>query len=82
MPRVDYKRCKVCGRPAGEVGPLSHARLCGDCADDRLVENVIGMATMTNPARDRWRRAMAASVGAVLLDEPALSVHTEANVSR
>lgn len=68
MPRDDYKTCKECGRHADEVGPLSWARLCGDCGVGRLTENIIGLHTMTNPARDRWRRGMLGSVFPELLD--------------
>lgn len=69
MPRYDLKTCRACGRHADEVGPLSHSRLCGPCGTERLTENVVGLATKTGPALRRWRRGMAASVGAVLLDE-------------
>ena len=69
MPRLDYRRCRNCGGHATEVGVLSHTRLCAKCSSELLAENVLGLHTMSNPARDRWRRGMAASVGAVLLDE-------------
>lgn len=39
MPRGDYKRCKVCGRHADEVGPLSHQRLCSEHALERMRDN-------------------------------------------
>lgn len=69
----DYRRriCKGCGSHSTEVGALSWTGLCTVCATERLAENVIGLHTMSNPARDRWRRGMAASVGAVLLDDQA-----------
>lgn len=69
MPRSDYVRCRNCDRPAVEVGTLSCTRLCSECSDAIMSENVLGLASMTNPARDRWRRGMAASVGAQLLDD-------------
>lgn len=69
MPRLDYKRCRSCGRPAHEVGQLSHTRQCAACGKAALVENIVGIATKTGPAAKRWRRALAASVGGVLLDD-------------
>ena len=44
MPRPDYKTCRQCGRHSAECGPLSHIRLCGDCAKINLAENVAGIA--------------------------------------
>lgn len=69
MPRRDYKTCKSCRKHVSEVGPVSHTRLCSDCADAILVENIIGISTHSGPAFLRWRRACAAAVGGVLLDE-------------
>lgn len=69
MPRMDYKTCKNCGRPSSEVGLLSWTRLCEVCSYTRLTENVIGLHTKTGEPLKRWRRGMAASVGAVLLDD-------------
>lgn len=69
MPRADYKTCKVCERHADECGPLSWTRQCGDCGTSALVENIEGIHRHTGPAFRRWRHGIAASVGAVLLDE-------------
>ncbi len=69
MPRSDYKRCKDCGRHARDVGALSWTRLCGACAAVRLTENIDGIHEHDGPAFERWRRAMAASVGALLVDD-------------
>jgi hypothetical protein len=69
MPRLDYRHCKTCGRHASEVGNLSHTRLCPECGKATMNENIEGIATHSGPAFTRWRRAMAASVGAVLLDD-------------
>lgn len=68
MGRRDYATCKGCGAKRADVGMLSHTRLCGSCAKERLLENVDGIHTHSGPAFDRWRRAMAASVGAVLIE--------------
>jgi len=67
--RLDYKRCKGCGRTRDVCGTLSHTRLCADCAESRVTENVIGLHTMSGPAVVRWRRGMAAAVGGVLVDD-------------
>ena len=69
MPRDDYKTCKACGRHVDEAGPMSRRRLCAECGEERLRENIDGIHFHRGPAFTRWRRALAASVGAVLLDE-------------
>jgi len=43
-----------------------------------MVDNITGMATMSGPPLQRWRRGMAASVGAVLLDAGRSSTDTDA----
>lgn len=48
---------------------MSWSRLCGDCGKERLRENVIGIHTHSGPAFERWRRAMVACVGGVLVDD-------------
>jgi hypothetical protein len=69
MPDLRRRRCQRCGKTAEEVGPISWRGLCVEDAKRAVAENVVGLATMTNPARDRWRRGVAASVGAVILDD-------------
>ena len=80
MPRPDVAHCKSCGKHRSIVGPLSWARLCGDCAFERLAENIAGLANLKNPAldapdgrgrvvRQRWRRGMVTKMGGVLLDD-------------
>ncbi len=69
MPRADYKTCKACGRHANEVGPLSWTRLCAECGAARLHANIDGIHEHDGPAFLRWRRSIAASVGAVLVDD-------------
>lgn len=69
MPRLDYRRCRNCGRNARDVGPLSHTRLCGECGTEELTANVVQMVAHTGPNWTRWRRSMAACVGGVLVDD-------------
>ena len=59
MPRLDYARCKVCQRPRDVTGPLSHTRLCEDCAGYRLAENVYGIAAKIGPAHQRRKYGIA-----------------------
>ena len=69
MARIDYKTCKACGKHASEVGPLSHTRLCGPCGIDRETRNIVELAEHNGPYFQYWRARIAASVGAVLLDD-------------
>ena len=69
MPRPDYKTCKECGGHTSAVGPLSHTRLCRSCSIAREEQNFDGLKTHTGAAFLHWRRRIAASVGAGLLDE-------------
>jgi hypothetical protein len=69
MPKPDYRYCRTCGRDAHEVGALSHTRQCVECGQVKLEQNALGMHVKSGEAWLRWRRAMAASVGGVLLDE-------------
>lgn len=48
---------------------LSRSRLCTECAHRILNENVDGIHHHRGPAFDRWRRSMALSVGAILIDD-------------
>jgi hypothetical protein len=69
MGRRDYATCKDCGAKRAEVGMLSHTRLCGSCAEKRLIENVDGLHYHRSDVMRRWRRGIAASVGAILIDD-------------
>ena len=68
MARPKIRHCRGCD---AEFDPsdLSHTKLCPECGLERLEENVLGIASHSGPAFERWRRAMAASVGAMLLDD-------------
>jgi hypothetical protein len=71
----DYRRttCRLnkggCGKSSDEVGPISWRGLCSACGETRTLDNARGLHAMSGPALDQWRHGMAASVGAVLLDE-------------
>jgi hypothetical protein len=43
--------------------------LCRECGDRNLTENIYGLSHRTGDPWRRWRRAMAASVGGVLVDD-------------
>lgn len=47
---------------------MSATALCADCGRARVEENIIGIHFHTGPAFERWRRGMAASVGAQFVD--------------
>jgi hypothetical protein len=73
MPDFRRQICRLnrngCGKNASIVGPISWRGLCIECAKRHVVDNADGLRTMTGPAVVRWRRGMAASVGAVLADD-------------
>lgn len=69
MPRSDYKRCRGCGQHARDVGTLSHTRLCVGCGLARIEHTYDDLTTHSGDAFQNWRRRIAASVGAVLLDD-------------
>ena len=69
MPRLDYKNCKNCGRHVSECGVLSNTRLCADCGLERLNASVHEQIAHNGPIFDHWRRRIAASVGAIPLDD-------------
>jgi hypothetical protein len=69
MPDIRRKRCRLCNRHEREIGLLSWQGYCGDCGIELLTENVHQMHDRRGPNFDRWRRAMAASVGGVLVDD-------------
>jgi hypothetical protein len=68
MPRLDYKRCRECGRGSDATGPLSHTRLCRDCSIAREHENAVSLSLHAGEPFQRWRVRVAASVGAIPLD--------------
>lgn len=50
---------------------MSWTGKCPECGTAALTANIVGMTTRSGPAWRRWRRAMAASVGARLPDDDA-----------
>jgi hypothetical protein len=69
MPRLDYKTCKGCGKHEQEVGLLSHTRFCATCGTMREREHNLSLHHKSGADFARWRRQMAACVGAVILDD-------------
>jgi len=69
MPRPDYKTCRECGKHSVEVGPLSHTRLCRNCAERLNEANYDQVQARSGPLFHHWRARTAASIGAVLLDD-------------
>ena len=63
------KTCHGCDRPASECGPLSARYLCVECGNARMRSNVRELRAHSGPAVLRWRRGVAAGVGAILLEE-------------
>lgn len=75
-PHFHPASCKVCGATADEVGAISQTGLCPDHSKERFLDNLDAMKTMSGPYAHNWRRAMAASVGGVLLDDVLGDAHT------
>ena len=69
MPDIRRITCRACGRHVRDVGPISWRGKCGDCGPRLAMENQDALHYKRGPELTRWRRAMAASVGAVLLDD-------------
>ena len=68
---VNRSNCKTCDRHVDEVGRLSWTQQCPECGKRNVDENIVGLATHSGPAFQRWRRAMAASVGGSLDEDRA-----------
>jgi hypothetical protein len=69
MPRSDYKTCRECERHTDACGPLSHTRLCSECAQRLLAENIVGLSEHKGQPLQRWRLGMVRCAGGVLMDE-------------
>jgi hypothetical protein len=61
--------CHGCGRHVSEVGRLSARYKCNDCGEGAMLRNVHELREHTGESLEKWRRGMAAAVGAVLVDE-------------
>ena len=77
MPDARRTTCKSCGKHRDEVGPLSWTGLCGACGPAVFEQHNDQLHTHSGPWFTHWRRAMAASVGGVLLDDVLTDTHTE-----
>lgn len=69
MAKGNRANCRVCGKHRDEVGPISWAGYCGEHGPGVRDQANDDMHFHRGPYFDRWRRAMAASVGAVLMDD-------------
>lgn len=70
MPRKNPRVCcKRCGRHRDEAGHISARGLCADCGIGAMERNAVELATMRGESVARWRRGVAASVGAMLVDD-------------
>lgn len=68
-PQWHGKRCKVCNGWPEEVGPISGTALCEKCATELITDNLAQLVEHRGPNFHRWRRRLAASVGASLPDD-------------
>lgn len=62
-------RCKNCGKRREDVGLISWGGYCGECGKELLIANVDGLHYHRADVLLRWRRGIAASVGAILVDD-------------
>lgn len=69
MPDGRRRTCRACGKHEREVGSISWRGKCSSCSYMLQVSNAVALHTKHGPEFVRWRRAMAASVGGVLLDD-------------
>ena len=69
MPRLDYKRCRNCGRFSKDVGPMSHSRLCPDCGYLLLAENIEQLVAHDGPRFRDWRLGMIRCAGGIVPDK-------------
>ena len=58
MPDRRRRNCVICRKHESEVGPISWAGLCMECAEERLRENIVGLATHSGEPLRRWRIGM------------------------
>lgn len=61
--------CKSCNRHRDECGPISWRGKCGECGPRLALEAADQLHYHRGPIFVRWRRAVAASVGAVLPED-------------
>lgn len=61
--------CRRCYRHVSECGPLSARGRCVECGEGAMLANARELAAHSGPAVLRWRRGVAAGVGALLVDD-------------
>lgn len=71
MPWRGHKRptCKICGRPRQEGELFSARGKCPDCGNGRMLTQTGEMRDHSGVYFQEWRRQVAKSVGAVVLDD-------------
>lgn len=62
-------RCQVCRRHESEVGPISWRGKCGECGKRIANQAADDLHYHQGPYLLAWRRGMAKSVGALLVDD-------------
>lgn len=69
MGDVRRARCKECHKHRDEVGVLSWRGYCGPCGKHLATQAAAHLHYHEGEKFTDWRRGMAASVGAVLVDD-------------
>ena len=67
--RRHTKSCRHCGVKQADGFSISATGQCEPCSERVLLDNIEQMAARSGPNFERWRRRMAASVGAILPDD-------------
>lgn len=61
--------CRACGQARREGERFTWSGQHLECGKRRMNENILGITSHSGPAFQRWRQAMAASVGGILVDD-------------
>ena len=69
MPARNRVRCRVCKRHRDEVGPISWGGYCGVCGPAIHAQHCDDLHYHRGPGLLQWRQSMAASIGAVLIED-------------
>jgi hypothetical protein len=69
VPDKRRSNCQLCRRHRDEVGPISWGGYCSVCGGVLYRLNMDGLHEKFGEPLRRWRRGMAKSVGAVLVDD-------------
>ncbi len=69
MARKSYARCRHCGAHRDDGASISNRGYCSKCGPEVRERANDEMHYHTGEYFKRWRRAMAASVGGVLVDD-------------